>query len=174
VDAREQTYEQEQMNAAQRLWRFATTVYAAPGVAAACLGAQNDWSVDVNLMLYVSWCASEARHLKGDDILFAQERCRPWREQVILPLRQQRMAWRGQEAFAAEYAGSKTLELQAERTQLNFLASLVEEGSAGHEAKAAATVEDTSLLRGHFQILAVHYGLDEDVFGPFLVALSAA
>jgi uncharacterized protein (TIGR02444 family) len=173
VDAGEQTYEQEQLSAQERLWRFATAVYAKPAVAKACIAAQEECAVDVNLMLYVSWCAREARQLNAEHILLAQERCRLWREQVILPLRQQRVAWHGQEAYAGEYAAIKTLELQAERAQLDSLATLFEEGSSA-KAKVLVDTNEAALLNEHLQILAAHYGLDEEVFGPFLQALSKA
>ncbi|EED31576.1 putative hypothetical protein TIGR02444 [gamma proteobacterium NOR5-3] len=171
MDAREQTYEQEQLSAQERLWRFATAVYAVPAVAKACIAAQEQWAADVNLMLYVSWCAREVRQLSVDDIRTAQERCHPWREQVILPLRRQRVAWRGQDSCAQEYAEIKKLELQAERSQLDMLATLFEEGDTAQAPTEQDSLEEAVLLRQHLQLLATLYGLDKDVFEPFHSAL---
>ncbi|WOJ92040.1 TIGR02444 family protein [Congregibacter variabilis] len=172
MDLREQTYEQEELSAQERLWRFATAVYAKPGVAQACIAAQEEWAVDVNLMLYVSWCAREARRLGAEDIRRAQDRCGQWRERVILPLRQQRVAWREQKSRAVEYAAIKQLELDAERTQLDLLATLSEEGARAPSANGQDSQEEAVLLLKHLQVLAAHYGLPKEAFGPFLKALN--
>lgn len=174
MDAREQTYEQEQLSAQERLWRFATAVYTKPAVARACIAAQEESAADVNLMLYLSWCARQLRRLDADDIRQAQERCRQWREQVILPLRQQRVTWRGQESVADEYAAIKELELMAERAQLDLLAALFEEGATENADEGEDPHEEAVLLAEHLRVLAAHYGLQKDAFGPFLDALNAS
>jgi len=172
VDAREQTNKQEQLGAAQRLWRFATEVYAKPGVAKACLAAQDAWAADVNLMLYLSWCALEGRPLQTKDIRLAQERCRPWREQVILPLRQQRLAWGELDGRRAEYAAIKKMELEAERVQLEFLAALSEEGSVPTRITSQTPATQALLVQKHLELLAAHYGLESAAFEPFFNSLT--
>jgi hypothetical protein len=133
-------------------------------------------------MLYVCWCAVEARHLEAGDLALAQEHCLPWREKVILPLRAQRMAWRGQQDYsaqhAAQYAALKTLEIEAERVQLNFLAALFDDSAGLGEQdkvnKTAPPAAYTALLEEHLQLLARHCGLDQDAFNDLFRALTVA
>ena len=69
-------------------WAFALHIYAQPGVADACLRLQDEAGVDVMMSLATVFVAvrrgvlltpSEIREL--DDV------CRPWREQIVQPLR---------------------------------------------------------------------------------------
>ena len=172
MNAREQTYSEQGACTKSRLWRFATQAYALPTVARSCLQAQEAWGVDVNLTLYVCWCAREARRVEAADISLAQDQCQPWRDQVILPLRAQRMAWRGQPQYAAQYTALKALELEAERVQLDFLAGLFDQSADSHPR--ASSVSYTALLAEHLALLACHYGLDQDAFEDLWRALTVA
>lgn len=69
-------------------WAFALSIYARPGVAEACLALQNDAGVDVMLLLTVTFAAVKQRVLLApDDIRALDEACRPWRDQIVRPLR---------------------------------------------------------------------------------------
>ncbi|WP_439105494.1 TIGR02444 family protein [Congregibacter sp.] len=170
MDAREQTNKQEDSSAASRLWHFAVDVYARPHVAELCLHAQEQWGVDVNLMLYTCWCTTQGRRLNAEDLYLAEARCKSWRDEVILPLRQQRKRWQGQPQCAAEYAAIKTLEIQAERTQLGFLAEIYAADSTTGSVDASAP---PLLLEEQLRTLARHYELDDEAFTEFQRILEA-
>lgn len=69
-------------------WAFALEVYARPGVAEACLKLQNEAGVDVMLFLMVAYAAARHRILLTRlEIRKLDEVCRPWREQIVQPLR---------------------------------------------------------------------------------------
>ncbi|WOJ97879.1 TIGR02444 family protein [Congregibacter brevis] len=174
MDVREQTNKQEPDSIRSRLWEFAVDVYAQPGVMAACLKAQEQWDIDVNLMLYAVWCAKQKVVLRSDDFQKAESRCQVWREAIILPLRKQRELWRGKPKLSADYEAIKGLELEAERCQLEFLADLFEQDQSD-----LATLEfegriDTSVLEAQLSSLARHYGLLEEVFMEFRVAVAGS
>ncbi len=69
-------------------WAFALHIYALPGVADACLRLQDDAGVDVMMSLATVFVA--VRHgvlLTASEIRELDDVCRPWREQIVQPLR---------------------------------------------------------------------------------------
>ncbi|WP_439102302.1 TIGR02444 family protein [Congregibacter sp.] len=171
MDAGEQTKSQEEATARAGLWRFAVTVYGLPGVADACLRAQRQWDVDVNLMLFVSWCAGQGVCLTPDDLQRAEARCLAWRERVVLPVREQREQWRNAPGLGAEYAAIKDLELQAERRQLELLADFFEQDHASAVATESKASVESEILKQQLRVLATHYDLANDAFAEYLEAL---
>ena len=110
-------------------WAFALAIYARPGVAEACLTLQNQAGVDVMLLLMVTFAAVERRILlTPNEINTLDEACRPWREQIVWPLRAIRSGLKTGPAPApsdqAEQFRSqvKSLELAAERLENQLLA----------------------------------------------------
>jgi uncharacterized protein (TIGR02444 family) len=49
-------------------WRFSLNFYRQAGVAEACIALQDDFGVDVNLMLFLLWLAANGRQLSVDNI----------------------------------------------------------------------------------------------------------
>jgi uncharacterized protein (TIGR02444 family) len=109
-------------------WAFALRIYARPLVADACLRLQNEAGVDVMMLLFTAFAA--VRHhvlLTKLEIRDLDEACRPWREQIVQPLR----AIRGRLKSAPLPAPSretepfrstiKAAELAAERLQNRLL-----------------------------------------------------
>jgi uncharacterized protein (TIGR02444 family) len=69
-------------------WAFALAIYAKAGVAEACLALQNEAGVDVMMLLMVAFAAVRHRILlTPDEIKALDQACRPWREQIVWPLR---------------------------------------------------------------------------------------
>jgi uncharacterized protein (TIGR02444 family) len=69
-------------------WAFALHIYARPGVADACLRLQNEAGVDVMMLLMTVFAAVRHRVLlTPSEIRELDEVCRPWREQIVQPLR---------------------------------------------------------------------------------------
>jgi uncharacterized protein (TIGR02444 family) len=110
-------------------WAFALDIYARPRVADACLKLQNEAGVDVMMFLMVAYAA--VRHhilLTPSDIRQLDEACRPWREQIVRPLRAIRTGLKTgplpapnseTEQFRSKV---KAVELAAERLQNQLLA----------------------------------------------------
>jgi uncharacterized protein (TIGR02444 family) len=110
-------------------WAFALDIYARPGVAHACLQLQNRASVDVMMFLMVGYAAVGHRILLTlPEIRELDEACRPWREQIVHPLRAIRIGLKAgpspapnseTEQFRSKV---KSIELAAERLQNQLLA----------------------------------------------------
>jgi uncharacterized protein (TIGR02444 family) len=109
-------------------WAFALDVYARPGIADGCLSLQNEAGVDVMMLLVIAFAAARLRIL----LTFAEvgeldQACRPWREQIVWPLRAIRSGLKSgptpapstdTEQFRSKI---KTVELAAERLQTRLL-----------------------------------------------------
>ncbi|EAQ97134.1 TIGR02444 family protein [Congregibacter litoralis] len=174
MDAGEQTNNREEDTPRADLWRFAVGVYGNPGVAEACLSAQQRWGIDVNLLLYACWCVRRGGCLTPDDLRRAEERCRSWREGVVLPLRGQREQWRDASECRADYEAIKDLELQAERRQLEFLADLFAQDHGSDPVIRSAAQAPAGHLDEQLKELAKHYCLEEDAFADFSAAVLKA
>lgn len=100
---------------------YAGRLYARPGMQELLLGLQDEAGQDVLLLLTACWLGQ--RRVRADPQLWqllhgAQE---PWREQVIVPLRQVRRSLAGSPATVDLYGQVKACELAAEWHQLGKL-----------------------------------------------------
>jgi uncharacterized protein (TIGR02444 family) len=110
-------------------WAFALRIYARPGVADACLRLQDEAGVDVMMLLLCAFAAVRHRVLlTPSEILELDEACRPWREQILHPIRAVRVRLKSgplpapngeTEQFRSKI---KATELAAERLQNRLLA----------------------------------------------------
>jgi uncharacterized protein (TIGR02444 family) len=120
-----------------------------PGVADACIALQDSAGVDVNLLLFLLWNATDGRRLAGDDVKDIEARVGAWRDAAVIPLRAVRRALKTPppviEAGTAEAFRNriKQVELEAERLQqeaLYTLAQALKPGSASPADAARANV----------------------------------
>jgi uncharacterized protein (TIGR02444 family) len=118
-------------------WRFSLRLYRQPGVAPACLTLQDDQGVDVNVMLFGLWLASQGRRLGPDDFVAIEEACGEWRKEFVIPLRRARRNLRevpagfDQKAADALRTRVKGVELEAERLQQEALFALKDASAWG-------------------------------------------
>jgi uncharacterized protein (TIGR02444 family) len=73
-------------------WRFSLTLYQTPDVAPACLMLQDSRGMDVNLLLYALWAGLQGAALVAADFDRLDALIRPWRTNIIQPLRGVRRA----------------------------------------------------------------------------------
>jgi len=109
-------------------WAFALAIYARPGVAEACLALQNEAGVDVMMLLMATFVAVKHRILlTPHEVQALDEACRPWREQIVWPLRAIRSGLKigpqpaPSEATEQFRSQVKALELQAEKLENGLL-----------------------------------------------------
>lgn len=127
-------------------WTFALDVYRRPGVDAACLDLQDRRGADVVLLIVALWAGAVCAHaLTRDEAARLEAAARPWREDVVRPLRAVRRRLKEGPAPAPSAASEalrgrvKEAELAAERLQLEHLAALTGLAPApGRSAEAAA------------------------------------
>jgi len=103
------------------LWDYSVDVYRLEEVAPTCLALQDDFEVDVNLVLYAAWLARLERRLSAAHLRAVDERVAKWRGAVVRPLRALRRALRGLSPAASIRAELKALELRAERHQQDII-----------------------------------------------------
>ncbi|MCY1373953.1 hypothetical protein D9M69_612560 [compost metagenome] len=109
------------------LWRFAEEFYRRPGVEAACLHLQAR-GADVCLLICAAWLGRRGVSFNAERAECLRSGTQTWQREVVSVLRHVRQAWRtaahDDNALAALREQVKQLELEAERVQLQRLASL--------------------------------------------------
>ena len=130
-------------------WRFSLRFYRQPGVADACIALQEGSGVDVNLLLYLLWQATQRRAFAAADVASLESQIGPWREATVIPLRGVRRALKVPPALVAAGTAEafrtriKAVELEAERLQQEAMYELAAPAGpelASPEAAARASV----------------------------------
>lgn len=98
-------------------WDYSLRVYGIAGVEEICLELQDTFGLDVNLVLYAAWLASINQQLTSQHLASLEAEIRPWRDQVIRPLRNLRCTWRQYPPAADLRRRLQELELDAEHQQ---------------------------------------------------------
>jgi uncharacterized protein (TIGR02444 family) len=118
-------------------WRFSLKFYRQPGVGDTCIALQDDAGIDVNLLLFLLWQASERRALSASDVEQLERRIGGWRNMTVIPLRNVRRALRSPptlvESASAEAFRTKikAVELEAERLQQEAMYELARSSPLG-------------------------------------------
>ena len=127
------------------IWSFALDLYAQPCVEAACLELQ-EAGADVCLLLAGAWFAARGRACSGQRLDTLAKASANWQREVVKPLRMLRQQWKAgaqDDAHLEELRETlKTLELRAERLQLERLAE------AGRDWTEAGRDELDAWLQG--------------------------
>jgi len=102
-------------------WRFSLKYYGQAGVSDACIALQDGCGVDVNLLLFLFWLASERQALSADEVKKLDATIKSWRELTIIPIRDTRRKLKGAKTFVdpakqeALRDKVKAVELEAEK-----------------------------------------------------------
>jgi uncharacterized protein (TIGR02444 family) len=132
-------------------WRFSLQFYRQPAVADACIALQEEAGVDVNLMLFLLWHATQRRAFSPAEIEGLEDMIGPWRVATVVPLRVMRRALKSPpaliEAGTAEAFRTriKAVELEAERLQQEAMYELARGSTLGCEAPSAAEAARLSI-----------------------------
>jgi uncharacterized protein (TIGR02444 family) len=133
------------MDKESSFWAFSLAFYADPAIAGICIDLQDRHSSDVNVVLFVLWCASRHRSLSAHELERVVASISPWQNDVVRPLRGVR---RNLKQLAADLAlapiselreAVKKQELEAERLQQSLMeAGFSDIGSPASDRAAAA------------------------------------
>jgi len=121
-------------------WRFSVKFYAVPGVAPACIELQDQAKVDVNVLFFLLWNATEKRALSAVDVAEVERSVGAWRDMTVVPIRNVRRALKSPPpVMAADTAEGfrtriKAVELEAERLQQEALYDMTQSGRFGQPA----------------------------------------
>jgi uncharacterized protein (TIGR02444 family) len=125
-------------------WRFSVKFYAVPGVAPACIELQDQAKVDVNVLFFLLWNATERRALSAAEVGEVERAIGAWREMAVVPIREVRRALKSPPPVMAADAAEgfrtriKAVELEAERLQQEALYAMAEGGKLGQAATSPA------------------------------------
>jgi len=147
------------MNAAEKtpaprqspFWQFSLKFYAVPGVAPACIALQDEAGVDVNLLFFLLWSATQRRTLTESEVKDLDRMIGSWRDTAVIPLREMRRALKSPpKAFAADAAEAfrtriKQLELEAERLQQEAMYGLAQSGRFSRTASTPVEAARASI-----------------------------
>jgi uncharacterized protein (TIGR02444 family) len=132
-------------------WTFSLGYYRGAGVSEACLELQDNCGVDVNVVLFLLWLASEKRRLAADQIRRVADKVRPWQIDVIGPIRGLRRMLKTDAPLLDKGSAElfrtkiKAIELESERLQQQAMyamaADLKSETAPSVEAAARASIE---------------------------------
>mgnify|MGYP001826267571 CR=1 FL=1 len=142
-------------------WDYSLATYEHRGVAELCLQLQDEWGMDVNLVLYAAWLATLQQSLSAAHLDQLSGIVAPWRDGVLRPLREARRAAAGVPDMTHFYDQLKSVELRAEQHQqlLMYQAYL----------DARPPVEATPSLRQNLNLLAA----GDEGCAPLLASLAA-
>jgi uncharacterized protein (TIGR02444 family) len=132
-------------------WRFSLAFYASPGVAPACIDLQDGAKVDVNILLFLLWHATEGCALDAAEVRELEGLIGPWREMTVVPIRNVRRALRTPPPLPASGVAEgyrdriKQVELEAERLQQEAMYELARAGRFGRPAASPAEAARASI-----------------------------
>jgi uncharacterized protein (TIGR02444 family) len=127
-------------------WKFSLGYYRGAGVSEACLELQDHCGVDVNVVLFLLWMASQGRVLAADQVKLLADKVRPWQIDVIGPIRSLRRMLKTDAPLLDQGSAElfrtkiKAIELESERLQQEAMYGLAGSltSAAGHSVAAAA------------------------------------
>jgi uncharacterized protein (TIGR02444 family) len=132
-------------------WRFSVQFYAVPGVAPACIELQDRASVDVNVLFFLLWNATQNRALDNAEVAELDRTIGAWRDMAVVPLREVRRALKSPPPVMAPEAAEgfrtriKQVELEAERLQQEAMYDLAQTGRFGRPAANPREAARTSV-----------------------------
>jgi uncharacterized protein (TIGR02444 family) len=103
-------------------WNFVTRLYAAAGVAPACLDLQERHGIDVIFMLFCLWRGSVDGRTLGPHMAALAATARDWHDAVVLPVRAARRSLKGRNPAASLYRTVLAPEIDCEHAELLALA----------------------------------------------------
>lgn len=99
------------------LWEYSIEQYQKPGCAEFLLNAQNQYHLDVNILLFIGWLATQGKCYQEDSNI---QRVHTWQTRYVSPIRQIRL--RAKHVSNRHfYETIKHLELSAEHSQQALL-----------------------------------------------------
>ena len=129
-------------------WRFSLKVYGGKGMEEACLRLQDDFGLDVNLVLFCLWAGSRGQEIEVAKLAGIEARAAVWQAEAVTPLRQVRRWLKTQQAIDNPKAevlrqALKAQELRAEAIEQEFLNGQLDE----RDGRADARHADVNLRR---------------------------
>jgi uncharacterized protein (TIGR02444 family) len=165
----------------ESFWDFSVRTYRRTGVPEACLSLQNDYGVDVNMVLYCVWIGAASGVFDDESFSRSSEFSKLWADNIVIPIRSARtwMKTAGchldpvPTAPCMEFREEiKSVEFAAEKMQQEVLESMSIINRDRDDAPAEIVEHAVANLAIYFQNLEVSMG--SKVRDKLAVILSAA
>lgn len=127
------------------LTAWALDGYRQPGVMPALLALQDEFGLDVLLLLNTAWLWSRGCSLPVGALGGLLARHSPWQAQVVMPLREVRRKLKPDAAAQELYQQVKAVELEAELLQLGRLQVWAEELSVRQQVALTEQLRELSV-----------------------------
>ena len=133
----------EPASQANPFWTFSLGYYRGAGVSEACLELEDNCEVDVNVVLFLLWQATQKRQFAEVQVKALAEKLGPWQIDVIGPIRELRRMLKGNALLPDKGAAElfrtkiKAIELEAERLQQEAMYAM----APGMKSEAAPSTE---------------------------------
>ena len=95
--------------------------YARQNIQELLLEAQNEHVLDINMLLYALWQASEGRSVSCDDYVRLDKAVSDWRKTILLPMRDLRRSLKSRDRNGDLYSQAQSLELSCEKVQQQIM-----------------------------------------------------
>jgi uncharacterized protein (TIGR02444 family) len=138
-------------------WQFSLTFYAMPRVEPACIRLQDEAGLDVNILLFLLWNATQGRSMSEADVKELDNAVGAWRDTTVIPLRGMRRTLKTARPIVDRYTAEefrnriKEAELESERLEQAVLYALAQTGRCGKPGLAAVDAAQASI--GAYQTL---------------------
>jgi uncharacterized protein (TIGR02444 family) len=148
----------------QPFWNFSVAVYGASGVEGECLTLQDQFGLDINLVLFCAFLgAVHGIALTPDDIAAARQEVGPWHHDIVSTLRATRHCLKTielRDAHTAKAAADlrsqiKAAELESERIEQTMLEQWAKTRLAGRPRGNPRDIAPANL-----QALLTEYGIE--------------
>lgn len=106
------------------IWPFAVELYQADGMKRICLLLQDNYHINVNLLLWAIWLDHMQRPVEAELLQLADRRIAVWHGRVIVPLRRLRRVL--PKVYGCQWLRNRlaNLEIRAEKKELQMLQRL--------------------------------------------------
>ena len=121
------------MSIAITFWDFSLATYGRDGVPPACLALQDEYGLDINVLLFCCWAAINGHALTDDELKQVLQLSSSWADAVVRPLRSTRRWMKRKPGDLPEFDFDRAMalreqikhvELKAEQLQQLALESL--------------------------------------------------
>ncbi len=140
-------------------WAFSLGYYRGAGVSEACLELQDNCGVDVNVVLFLLWQATQKRCFAAVQVKALAEKVGPWQIDVIGPIRRLRRMLKGNAPLLDKGSAElfrtriKAIELESERLQQEAMYAMADgmksDTAASADAAARASIAAYESVAGH-------------------------
>jgi uncharacterized protein (TIGR02444 family) len=98
-------------------WQHSLLIYQQAGIERLCLRLQDEFDMDVNLVLFCHWLGATGLVVSPKQLKDVAEQVEDWRHQVVVPLRTLRRALKTMVDVGSVIPQIKLAELKAEQHQ---------------------------------------------------------